>query len=94
MAWVLVRLKLRLLRNGLRGNALRAIAFILGCAYALAIGTAIAAGFLSLQHRIEDLVVVAELVAVAAASDRPSTAMSSSPRAAMSRGSIRRSSPW
>ena len=66
MAWVLVRLKLRLLRNGLRGNALRAIAFILGCAYALAIGTAIAAGFLSLQHRIEDLVVVAELVAVAA----------------------------
>jgi ABC-2 type transport system permease protein len=66
MAWILVRLKLRLLRNGLRGNALRAIAFVLGCAYALAIGTAIAAGFLSLQHRVEDLEVVAELAAVGA----------------------------
>ena len=66
MAWILVRLKLRLLRNGLRGNALRAVAFALGCAYALGIGTAIAAGFLSLQHRTDDLEVIVELVAVAA----------------------------
>ncbi len=66
MAWVLVRLKLRLLINGLRGSGARAVGFVIGCLYALGLGTAAGAGFVALQHSPGDLGVAVELVGFAA----------------------------
>jgi ABC-2 type transport system permease protein len=64
MAWVLVRLKLRLLVNGFRGGGVRTVGFLIGCLYALGLGIAAAAGFLALQHNRSDLTVAAEMVGV------------------------------
>ncbi|HEY2429370.1 MAG TPA: hypothetical protein VGI06_10590, partial [Acidimicrobiales bacterium] len=61
MAWILVRLKLRLLLNGLRGSGIRAVGFVLGCVYALVLG---AVGFtilVALRRTPGDLAVVAEI---------------------------------
>jgi len=62
--WVLVRLKLRLLANGLRGSAVRAVAFTLGCLYALGVATAAAAGFLAARHDPRNLGIAVELAGV------------------------------
>jgi ABC-2 type transport system permease protein len=61
VARVIVRLKLRLLGNGLRGNGLRAIAFTLGCLYALGLSVAVAVGFLAAQHDPAHLGIAVEL---------------------------------
>ena len=65
MAWVFVRLKLRLLGNGLRGSTMRAIGFVLACAYSLGLGVLAFAGLASLRSKPADLGVVIELGAVA-----------------------------
>ena len=65
MAWVLVRLKLRLLTNGLRGKGFRQIGFVVGAFYALALGTLAFAVLVSLRSRPADLAVVTEVGAVA-----------------------------
>ena len=61
VAWILVRLKLRLLRNGLRGSTLRAVGFLLGCAYGLGLGVGAFAVLASLRSKPADLDVVIEL---------------------------------
>jgi len=66
-ARTLVRLKLRLLVNGLRTSATRTIAFGLGALYAIGIGVAAACGFVALGRSPRDLQVAVELAAVAAA---------------------------
>jgi ABC-2 type transport system permease protein len=61
VAWVLVRLKVQLLRNGLRGSPLRAGGFILGCAYGVGLGVVAFAVLASLRSKPGDLGVVVEL---------------------------------
>jgi ABC-2 type transport system permease protein len=64
VARVLVRLKLRLLANGLRGSPVRAVAFTLGCLYAVGLASAAAAGFLGARHDPANLGIAVELAAV------------------------------
>jgi len=64
VALVLIRLKLRLLANGLRGSTMRAVAFTLGCLYAVGLATAAAAGFLDAQHDVTNLGIAVELAAL------------------------------
>jgi ABC-2 type transport system permease protein len=67
MAWVLVRLKLRLLVNGLRGSVIRKFGFALGCLYALVLGAVAFTVLVTLRGRPGDLSVVAEVGGVALA---------------------------
>ncbi|HVM65034.1 MAG TPA: hypothetical protein VMU14_09250 [Acidimicrobiales bacterium] len=63
MAHVIVRLKLRLMVNGLRSSGVRAIAFTLGCLYALGVSVAVAAGFLAARDDRAHLEIAVELAA-------------------------------
>jgi ABC-2 type transport system permease protein len=61
MAWILVRLKVRLLVNGLRGSGIRAVGFVLGCVYALVLGAIGFTVLVALRTTPGDLAVVAEI---------------------------------
>lgn len=67
MARILVRLKLRLLVNGLRSSAMRAVGFVIGCLYALGLGAVGFAAMVALRSAPATLGVVAELGAIALA---------------------------